>query len=196
MKKSIFIGFLLTILGAGLAAQVKKDPKSKTKNCSCKFQSVNQVGLLEGEAGSSFQLQSINGLRYKTWFAGLGAGIDYYSFRGIPVFVDVRKDWWKKINTPFVYTDAGIHFSWVGDKNQNWWGRSEFSNGLFYDLGLGYKVGLNNKNSLLLSGGFSHKNIREKRFTTVYCINPPCTEGVEMFRYKLNRISLKAGWQF
>lgn len=60
------------------------------------FSSQNYVGLLEGEHGSSLQLQTINGARFSSWFVGLGAGIDWYYRRSIPIFTSVNKEFLKK----------------------------------------------------------------------------------------------------
>ena len=56
-----------------------------------KFGSQNYAGITEGESGTGLQLQTINGFRYKTWFTGVGTGIDYYFQRSIPLFLSVSK---------------------------------------------------------------------------------------------------------
>src|ERR1044072_8005650 len=75
------------------------------------FQSILQAGLLTGKSTSEFELQSINGIRWKTFSGSIGVGIDNYVYRTVPVFLDLRKDILKKHNTPFVFADAGPQFS-------------------------------------------------------------------------------------
>ncbi|HVK97035.1 MAG TPA: hypothetical protein VM368_04415, partial [Flavisolibacter sp.] len=42
------------------------------------FNSINQGGLLAGASDGTGLLQSINGVLHKTFFAGIGVGLDYY----------------------------------------------------------------------------------------------------------------------
>jgi hypothetical protein len=195
MKKGLLLG--LYVMGLATIAGAQQTKKEKTRSCSCAFSAINQLGLLEGSKGSAFQLQTINGIRYKTWFAGIGAGLEYYHIRGIPVFLDIRKNILAKANTPFVYADGGIHYTWERDKDKSGYGKTEFNNGLYYDLGLGYKVRIKNDQAFLLSVGYSFKDVVETRMYEGYCpFFPPCVAArTEAYKYKLNRLSLKLGWQ-
>jgi hypothetical protein len=77
------------------------------------FSSQNYAGLLEGEHGSSLQLQTINGLKFSNWFVGLGTGIDWYYRRSIPVFTSVNMDFLKKEKRSFYLSgNVGINFPW------------------------------------------------------------------------------------
>ena len=175
-------------------AQTDSTAKPAKRSCSCSFSSINQVGVLRGEPGSYFQFQTINGIRYKTWFAGIGAGVDFYPVDGIPVFFDIRKYIFDKQFTPFVYAGAGIHFANM-NKTENRWQRIEYSNGFYYDVGLGYKVGINKRSGMLLSGGYSFKVVEQRIYSTT-CAFFPCSESKEMYTWHMNRLSLKIGWQF
>lgn len=177
------------------SAQADNSAKPAKRPCSCSFSSINQLGLLRGEPGSYFQFQTINGIRYKTWFAGVGAGLDLYPIDGIPVFMDVRKYIFDKVYTPFVYADAGIHFADRNNESSEWQ-RIEYSNGFYYDAGLGYKIGLNKKSGILLSGGYSYKFVEKRVISTPDCRFYPCIEVLNRFNYRFNRLSLKLGWQF
>src|SRR5215510_11349763 len=87
------------------------------------FSSQNYLGLLEGEHGSEFQLQTINGVMYKSWFAGLGTGLDWYYLRSIPVFASVNKSFFKKGKRSFYASaDGGINYPWKTDDYYNEWG--------------------------------------------------------------------------
>ena len=167
------------------------------------FHSINSVGLLEGETGSAFQLQTINGVNYKSWFAGVGLGLDFYRLRTIPLFADFRKEFGKSSNMIFVYSDVGINFSWVTDQQktsnvQN----DKFNNGFYGDWGLGYKVLVTKKNNLLLSLGYSYKKTVETYDPLYY--NPGIFYGqgtqpndqTQKINYSLNRLSIKIGWEF
>jgi len=187
--KRRFIYALLLCSGLPLMMHAQKTKPG----CGCRFSSINQVGLLEGSNGHSMQLQTINGLRYKTWFTGIGVGLDYYRFRTIPLFIDVRKDLFNKLNTPFFYGDAGIHLPWVLDKEKNWWGEADYNRGFYYDAGFGYNFNLGKNGALLFSGGISLKKIRETRHYEVVCVTFPCPAQSERYDFTLRRFSLKAG---
>jgi hypothetical protein len=192
MKTTLLPLLLFIVLPFMLNAQNAKKTRS---NCGCSFSSINQAGVMEGSAGSSFHVQTINGIRYKSWFTGLGVGLDHYRYRTIPVFFDVRKDLLNKVNTPFLFGDVGVHVPWLDDKNKTWWGDSEFNRGLYYDAGVGYKLNIGKSRALLFSGGFSLKKMRETRFIPVMCITAPCPDQREYYDFSLKRFSLKAGLQ-
>ena len=188
--KSFFV-FLLILFSCPLvfAQQMQK------KGCKCSFQSLNQVGLLEGETGSAFQLQSINGVQYKTWFAGVGTGIDYYRFRSVPLFLDIRKDLLKKNFTPFVYSDIGVHFPWKREGELHY-GDAKFATGLYYDMGLGLNFATSKNQGFSLRAGYSYKRIKETSTWSMQCFTYPCYEFRQTRSYGLNRLSMKLGWVF
>jgi len=196
MYRIYFIAILLCIASLPSSAQIKEQSVTNSKGCPCGFQSILQGGLLEGMGGSSWNLQTINGAYYKSWFAGIGIGLDYYSMRTIPLFIDARKELFRKKSTPFLYGDAGIHFDWLKKNEKRSWGTSEYNRGFFYDAGAGYKFGFGNRNALLLSAGYTMKTIREERMLDVQCIQAPCNPQKEYFNYTFSRFSFKVGWQF
>ena len=183
--------------------------KQKANN-RFRFQSINQVGLLNGETGASPQLQTVNGVQYKSWFGGLGVGLDYYRFRSIPVFADFRKTFGHSKNKVFVYGDGGVSCSWVTTKEKNnYYGNLDrFSTGWYVDGGLGYQIHISGKNALLLSLGYSYKTVKESIPVTYPALYPPAIDfmlGVppglatgltDRYDYHLNRISIKIGWAF
>jgi len=183
--------------------------KQKANN-RFRFQSINQVGLLNGETGASPQLQTVNGVQYKSWFGGLGIGLDYYQFRSIPVFADFRKTFGDSKNKVFVYGDGGISCSWVTTKEKNNYNGTldRFSNGWYVDGGLGYQIHISGKNALLLSLGYSYKTVKESipvYYPVLYMPAIDFTPGVppglatgqtNRYDYHFNRISIKIGWAF
>ena len=192
VKYSLSLFVLLCIAGSIAGQQKKPAPLWR-------FHSINSVGLLEGEAGSAFQLHTVNGVQYKTWFAGAGAGLDYYRFRGIPVFLDIRKMFPLATNTFFVYGDIGLHASWLTEKQKNSnsyvAALTDFNNGLYTDAGAGYQLCLGNKGALLISAGYSFKSIRG----TQVDYSPMSYDGPPIFtrlKYDLSRISVKMGLKF
>ncbi len=159
------------------------------------FHALTQVGILEGERETKMQLQWINGLQYKTWFGGIGVGLDYYFQRSIPLFADIRKDLSKKVPL-FIYGDLGVHFPWIKKAAESGWMETEYKNGLFYEAGLGYRAQVNARNAIVVSAGYSEKALAELRKEPYIWGPPNMPQRVNRFDYRLKRISIKAGFQF
>ena len=187
MKQWIAVIILLTV-GMEMKAQKK-----------WQFHSQNYVGLLEGEVGSAFQFQTINGMQRGTWFAGLGTGLDWYMRRSVPLFLSINKDWKPSNRTFYFSLDGGTNFAWTKDGQNEGNGSiySEYSPGFFWGAGIGYKAGLRNKkDAVLINIGYSYKTIKEEVVKSTYCINPPCPTYSDFYDYKTNRVSIRFGWQF
>ena len=162
------------------------------------FSSQNYAGLLEGQHGSSPQLQTINGVKFNDWFVGLGTGIDWYYRRSIPVFGSVNLDFLKKERRSFyVSGNVGINFPWQTDNYHNEWGYSETKSyaGLYWSAGLGYKIGIGKKNdALLIQVGYDYKHIGEKVNNPYVVVESQ--DPNDHFDYHLRRLSAKVGWSF
>jgi hypothetical protein len=193
MKSYFLIWFLFSI--ANLYAQDKGNTK---KPSLIKFNSIVQAGLLEGESKNAFQAQAINGVQYRTWYGGVGVGVDNYKFRTIPLFIDIQKNIFKRPTTPFVFTDAGIHFPWVRNDQKNIYVDSHFRNGFYFNLGAGYKINLFKNNALVFSTAFSLKHINELQKNYLFCDWMPCPEQdyTQKYKYTLRRLALNVGWFF
>ncbi len=185
---------LITGLASGTSAQKMAKPGS------FQFHSINSVGLLEGETGSAFQLQTINGAQWKSWFAGVGAGLDYYKFRSIPLFMDFRKEFGKNGNKIFLYSDFGLHFTWLTDQQKSGGDMNgKFNNGFYTDLGFGYKIAMKKNNALQLSLGYSLKKSSELTSPVYFPYIDFTGSGSypsDKINYTLNRLSIKMGWEF
>ncbi len=198
IKPSLLFFMLIGMINTSSAQQ-------KPLSSQWQFHSINNVGLLEGETGSAFQLQTINGAQYKSWFAGAGLGLDFYRIRSIPLFADIRKEFGKGNNKLIVYADMGVNFSWATDQQKTSYVQNDkFNNGFYSDLGLGYKVAAGKKNAVLLSVGYSFKKSVESYYDQMFFYGPGLiytltmqTDGSrEKINYSLNRLALKIGWEF
>lgn len=161
------------------------------------FKSQNLVGLLDGDRGTEFHFQTINGLQQGKWFAGVGTGLDYYRYRTIPLFVSVNRNFTNTSRSFFISMDGGINFPWVKSSQWNDFISSDFSAALYGAAGLGYKIGLrNNKDAVILNIGYSFKQLKEKQEQQRFCINLPCPPSIEHYNYRMNRLAVRLGWQF
>lgn len=167
------------------------------QNKKIKFSSINQVGLLSGGMGEAFMLQTINGIKKDKWFAGAGTGLDFYRERTIPLFVAIRRDLINRINTPFVYADAGISFSWLNSFQKQLKQFPISSPGLFYDLGIGWKLSGKNNRGYVFSAGYSFKQVKEKVKYSWWPAPTPRleSENYERHNYLYRRIVIKVGFQ-
>ncbi len=198
MVKRVLIAVIFIYSNSFLIAQEKKVRKE--------FHSVNSVTLVNGNNSVSANLQSVNGFQKGALFAGLGTAIDYYLYRSVPVFADLRYEFGpkgplqgKKKNKYFVYGDAGINFNWIQDQFFDdpsiWNGNASnsFKNGMYNDIGLGYNIKMKKEGALVLAIGYSQKNLKE---TETY-LDWRTSELLKRENvYNLRRIMLKVGWQF
>jgi hypothetical protein len=200
MSRKYTLLLLIVCMGVQGIAQDSTVSSKPKKSCSCAFSSINQVGVTAGENDPDFLVQSINGLRYRTWFAGAGIGLDAYKRLSMPLFLDIRKYLWDKAASPFIYADGGYHFI-VNRKVEKFSLIDEYTGGLFYDLGVGYKFTMNRKQNFLLSAGYSVKNMEQKQYydlalIDLFCPGGPCKDYINKYSYRLNRFSFKIGFQF
>lgn len=192
MRKWIFLHLLL--FSAALL-------RAQQSPATCwHFRSINSVGLLSGQKENALLLQTVNGASYKSWFAGIGLGLDYYSFRTLPLFLDLRKEFFKGSDKIFVYADLGISLAWVENSQKSGLINEKFTNGFYDDFGLGYKKQFGRRNALVLGIGYSYKYIRQQ--SDRYNFTPDWLSGfvpgplTQSLNYSLHRLSLKMGWQF
>lgn len=185
--------FILSILFLSGVQEISAQKKEK-QSCNCGFQSTLNVGVMEGQTGGDFILQTVNGFQYKGWFAGIGTGIDYYRYRSIPLFLDIRKNILKKNHTPFIYADAGINFPWKKDDEMYFW-ESSLSSGFYYDAGIGMNFSIRKNHGFSFSAGYSYKFVKETATWPMQCLMPPCPQFKQTRSYDLNRLSMKIGFR-
>lgn len=184
---------LLIYLVCSIGLQAQKPGGKKYS-----FHSINSIGVANGSDGAAAVMQTVNGFRKGPLFAGIGLGLDYYQYRTIPLFADVRYEFGTKKNKLFAYADAGINFSWVegtyDDEVGIWWGNpSDFSNGLYTDAGIGLTTSFRNGNAFVLSLGYSRKTMKETFAYFDWQTNEPVTD---VNTYRFNRILIKLGFSF
>jgi hypothetical protein len=190
----LFMCFLL--LFGGAAARSQSQVSDRTQDEKLRFTSINQVGFLAGASASELQLQSINGVRWKGLSAGAGAGLDYYYYRSVTAFVDVRKNLKYRSFPFFVYGAIGANIPWVYRADENPWFSSNYGNGWYGDAGLGHKIPLGKTTAILLNIGYSVKTFEEERTNRIPCTTGFCPGSKERLNYGLRRISVRTGVQF
>lgn len=190
--KQIILTYLVICFGIFANAQTKDTTQRKRK---FSYEGSVQVGLVSGEASSSFAVQTIHGVRYKTWLASGGIGLDNYMYRTVPLFFELRKNILNKPGTPFLFGDIGSQLTWVKE-DKSWWGSPlEYNGGLYYNLGAGYSFSLSQKYALMFSAAWSVKKVKESYLPYCdFCVPPGPSEIIN--DYTLKRLSLMAGFVF
>jgi hypothetical protein len=184
MRHKSFIFFLLILLtGFSIKAQSRK----------IQFHSINSVGFVIGESGTDMMLQSVNGFAYKNFYSGIGFAKDDYNYNSYPLFFDQRIYFSEK-NKAFAYGDLGYNFSGKNKpgKEVYYYTSYHFSGSVFTDFGIGYKMAFIKKSSLLLSIGYSYKELNDK----IETIGPADGKNYSNYKYGNGRIVLKAGVGF
>lgn len=125
------------------------------------FRSSNSIGMILGEQGSKFSMNSVNGFQKKNWLMGLGLGIDPYGYPTIPIYVDIRKCFGKKGWKPFVYTNAGLSIPWINQDLPKAFPNGQpgfdLKRGTFFELGVGVKKKLVGTTDFFIQIGYSQK---------------------------------------
>lgn len=181
----------IIVLIAFISTSIGVYSQNKTR-----FSSQNYVGITEGQSGTALQLQTINGVKYKTWFAGIGTGLDYYYLRTVPLFFSASKFLDSQKFPFYVTADAGINFAWEQNNMIYFEYPGEYNAGLYWGTGLGYKFDFKNKNALLLNLGYNYKRLTQTYEYTAPCLVPPCPNFTEKYDYRLKRLSIRLGWSF
>lgn len=163
------------------------------------FHSYNTFNLLYNSQGLDAGFQSVNGFSIAGAFAGIGTGVDWYGIRSVPVFLDLRQAFRLGNARFFGYGNIGYNVAWPGNEDAHSNISSEYKSdgGIYYDLGLGYLIPFNRRNAMVISGGYSVKEMTE-RYGFSPCSWPgQCpTMSYEKYAYRFQRLSVKIGWRF
>ncbi|WP_276481160.1 hypothetical protein [Paraflavitalea pollutisoli] len=185
LKQTILLLFIAGCCTKAVHAQEAAAAGTSGKLKNWGFNSINLVGGAAGENNSDFTLQTINGVRYKTWFLGLGAGLDAYQDKTYPLFASLRKSLFRKRNTPFVYAGGGMQV--MGEKDltekEGGWNWHLYDAGGYYEAGIGYYVGIGKKGAVSMSVGYTRKDYEKTTASGVYA-------------YQLNRYAMQLGYRF
>jgi len=189
MKHLLFFAAMLATLAAPAQSTVIKDRPV--------FYSANQVGLLEGPAGSAFLAQTVNGVQCKGWSAGLGVGIDKYRERSISAFLQVRRSILKK-QPLFLYADVGANILWPLAAEVEWqnWQNRKNKPGIYLDGGVQYQWKIRQRQAVLFSLGYSEKRYSWQTSVPSFCIDGTCPDQKNSWYYTFRRIAVKVGWKF
>ncbi len=191
--------FLIAIIFASIQANTQSSQSGKSYL-------MPQLGIMDGDQSTNLQFQVVGGIATKNWRIGMGAGLDYYSVRSVPVFVDVR-NYFSKKKKAFAFANFGYNIPWPMEDQykvifiQGGTKKSEFKPGLYTDAGVGYDIDLGKQKNLSISIGYTIKKFSEtydERFAWIWGWPSPLPGTGQSQRteeYTFRRLSLKAGFR-
>ena len=162
-----------------------------------KFHSINQFGIAVGESETKPVFQTVNGIQFGNWFSGIGIGVDDYRYKTLPLFIDGRRYFGDDKNG-FIYADLGYDFPVKNKpgKEVYYYNSYHFKGGIYTDLGIGFKMKLIKKSSLLFSLGYSYKELQTKIGVNVCPLIGPCYVDYSKYEFNYGRMMLKTGLEF
>jgi hypothetical protein len=199
MRKAVLLAACVFVAGVGLG-QGTGFAQSRVQ-----FRSTEWVGLSVGEVGSAGQTQTVDGVSKGPWFLGVGAGLDYYRFRSVPLFVSVTRDIaLGKRDWLFLYLDGGTNFPWYKrpETPENSYTSDAFHRGEYWSGGLGYlwKLGDHTSKAVLFSAGYTVKKLTEdETVTSDCCCGVPCPMTLpspEVYEYLNRMYQFMIGFRF
>ncbi len=159
---------------------------------------IGSVGMAAGESTVKPLFQVTSGVFCKKWFGGIGAGMDNYNLKSLPLFAEGRIHFERSL-AAYLYADAGYNFPVGNEKPREMFKIShEYKGGLYLDAGIGYRIKLSPLHHLSFSAGYSRKNIREKKVFYYPCGVNPCYMAhynVYVFDYSFGRVTAKLSWE-
>jgi hypothetical protein len=118
-------------------------------------------GLLKGSNKANGFVFTTQGIGFKQFSLGAGSGIDYYGFRSIPLFIDVKMKFNEKAVQPFIQAASGFNFTSPESRNAKllyqYTEGGHFENGFFIKGGGGVFFKAQKKLKISLSAGYSYK---------------------------------------
>jgi hypothetical protein len=188
MKKWWLIVLLLPF--ASLSQEQEKEKDVPRLNLHV----IASGGVATGEKDTKAVAQLSGGLVFGSFFTGAGIGIDFYHFKTIPVFADLRYSFGPK-KALFVYANGGYHFTATRNFEPVFATKDVLKGGLYLDGGFGVQVIASPKDRVGISFGFSRKsNVHIVRYSP--CGGTCPDEVVSRSYYTFNRIVSKLSWNF
>jgi hypothetical protein len=194
MHRFLFLIAYLMYFQSGLQAQEQATAK--------KIQVTGAVSLMNGTSEVGAQLSALAGVELsKGWTAGLGSAIDYYYFRSVPVFVEVKKYFGNGPRRLFAFGATGVNLAWPTDEDQmklsrwNIVGGNDFRFGMYADIGIGYTLYNRHQRGLFTGLGYSVKTMSESHTEQIW--NGLTTDQAQRKTdFTFSRVLIRIGYKF
>ena len=193
MNKMLLLLLAITVTSGNLMAQ---DSTLKTADWKSDFHSFNTVQLLNGSSTISLAINTVNGIQFGKFFAGLGAGFDYYYHTTIPVFIEPRFDLARRKGKLQLFGNAGLSIPFTAQNDNQEYKSGHYKTGSLYGAGIDYLVPVK-KEAVIVGLAFSNKQVIQMVDNNVW---NPLLNSFENIptedKYAFNRIAIRIGWMF
>jgi len=155
------------------------------------FVNMTSIGVLVGSSHNSqvapFSLVMVNGYRLSSgFFAGIGAGVEFFSTSYLPLFLDLRYDIIGKDVVPYMVAKGGYGFPLTSDYS-DYNNSYEYAGGALFGAGIGLKI--RTRNHFAWDIGLLYRYQRTS-YTETYDWNNQEYEYEDIF----NRIEIRIGF--
>lgn len=147
------------------------------------------TGFSVGQLGAYGQLKATLAVSHGPWSIGPGVAIDYYRYRTIPVFLAVTRDLSKPESRAifFLYAEGGLDLPWYYPDTHPWdYYTSRFRPAPWLTGGPGLRLRLSRRHpqAILLTAGYTFKNVREIQTAHQPCLTPnSCAYSPDQYTY-------------
>ncbi len=156
-----------------------------------------EAGLTKGNSDNSHAYLLTNGVVYKSLTAGIGAGIDDYVFRSLPLFADIKKTFGHRHLQPFINASVGININEAKDKlksEYNYYPNVDYKNGFYARAMAGVSLPLYKRLRVFIDAGYSYKTTRISYPSYAYSTEQIETTNTDIYRF--NRWVAAVGFWF
>ncbi len=153
-----------------------------------KFHPSFMAGTSAGQLHPYGQLKAFFALTKGPWSVGPGVAIDYYRYRTVPVFLSGTRDL-SSPNSPtvlFLYGEAGINYPWYyPDINRYDYNTYDYQPASWFSAGPGlrFRLSRNHPQAIVLTAGYTHKNVKEVQTSGQYCDPAACPMFTNRYAY-------------
>ena len=135
------------------------------------------AGFSQGDLGTYGLLKANLAFTHGPWSLGPGAGLDYYRFRTIPLFVSATRDLTssQRQNAFFVWLDGGLNLPWYKRPLPDYYYyKSSFHSGPWLSIGPGFRWRLSRSHpqALFFTAGYTYKKLKEIQTSGYVCNDP------------------------
>jgi len=160
---------------------------------------VTQFGWLMGDNQHTCNIETINGITYKKYSAGLGVAFDKYGYESVPVFADLR---YNLVTTPKtalqVYSDAGVnlplHTDYLPHTYSNGAAWHTLHPSFYGEAGISWKASLVQRFSFIAGLGFNYKTFKYTEIT--YADDSNSTQFDSDYTFHYSKYVLRVGFGF
>lgn len=197
-KKLTLLLFCMNLLPFYIFAQIKWQPGASP-----------EAGFLAGQAEPSGDVRATFLLSKNGWSTGVGAAIDWYRFRSVPVYLQARKTFGQRRHKPFAIASAGVNLPAVKTENNDvgiWTGRwdmvfwspipSHYGAGMYAEAGAGYGFFNKKQRGLTITLTWVYKSQDEWYETDAPSYANSTLKDRTTTTYFMNRTALRVGWKF